>query len=184
MKKQLIRAVVIVLLLALALPAVASASQKSASLQDVYWLEGKGWVALFAVEGDWSNADLQGNQALVGDVYYDMDCAMRDDGKVACVVGGLGAQASRPAWYLFGGVMHQWSVPAALPEGSLECGKGSEMLAMKYRLEDGTKVRAYQTAPWDMYTIWEKRQMLHELVLGFGPIAHETLMGVECMLYK
>ena len=184
MNKLLVRALCIVMLLALALPAAASASQKSASLQDVYWLEGKGWVALFAVEGVWTDADLHGNQALVGDVYYEMDCAKREDGKVACVVGGLGAQTGRPAWFLFGGVMHQGQVPGALPEGSLECNKGMEVLFMKYRIEDGTRVRAIQVSPWDMFTIWEKRQMLHEMVLGFGPIVRQTLMGVECLIVQ
>ena len=181
MKSRFWVSLIVVVVLVLALPAAASASQKSASLENVYWLDGKGWVALFSVEGEWSNADLHGNQAIVGDVYYDMDCAIRDDDKVACVIGGLGAQAFRPVAFQFGGVLYRWQVPAGTAD-TLECMNGLEMLFLKYVMEDGSHMKGSIIAPADWSTVGQKRRELHWFVesMALMPIEHERLIWVHC----
>lgn len=182
MKSRLFATIIVVVVLVLAMPAVASASQKSASLEDVYWLDGKGWVALFSVEGDWTNADLHGNQAIVGDVYYDMDCATRDDDKVVCVIGGLGAQAGRAVAFQFGGVVYRWQVPAGTAD-VLECANGIEMVMLKYIMADGSHWKAVGSEPADLTTIGHKRRELHLIVESFAqmPIEHERLVWVHCL---
>ena len=182
MKSRLFATIIVVVVLVLALPAVASASQKSASLEDVYWLDGKGWVAIFSVEGDWTNADLHGNQAIVGDVYYDMDCATRDDDKVVCVIGGLGAQAGRAVAFQFGGIVYRWQVPAGTAD-VLECANGMEMLFLKYVMDDGSHIKGSIIAPADLSTVGQKRHQLHLFVESIAqePVEHERLVWVHCL---
>jgi len=62
--------------------------QRGASFESIRYVPNKGYVALFSVQGNWSQDELWGFVVLPRNQQINMDCNFRDDGKVACVIAG------------------------------------------------------------------------------------------------
>lgn len=64
--------------------AAAPAATKSLTLDDVRFIDGKGYVFLFSYTGNFKQSELYGF-VNIGNDGFDLACKLRDDGKISCV---------------------------------------------------------------------------------------------------
>lgn len=75
------------LLFAAALPAsTVFAAKKTATLLEFKHILAKGWTAVFAITGNWTNADLKGNTVTVDGKTYNLYCNFRDENHISCTM--------------------------------------------------------------------------------------------------
>lgn len=101
------------LLFAAALPGgIAYASGKTATLLEFKHVPAKGWTAIFAITGKWTNADLKGNSITVDGKNYNLYCSFRDDDHISCTMHhDMGQLINKPATLFFGGQVFSHDVP-------------------------------------------------------------------------
>lgn len=94
MKRKMF-SVIFILSLVMTLFSTAAATRRI-SFNSIYQVQGKGYVAVFDIKGEWRQDELWGFVSLPRNRQIDMDCNFRDDGKVSCVIAdGISQYASR-----------------------------------------------------------------------------------------
>lgn len=141
--------VLVALLLAAALPdGIAYASGKTATLLEFKHVPAKGWTAIFAITGKWTNADLKGNSITVGGKTYNLYCSFKDDNHVSCTMHhDMGQLINKPATLFFGGQ----SFSHGVPKKSAQC--RAWQAGFEYYYEEGEWMEMY-LASIKTYTEW------------------------------
>lgn len=90
-----------------------AANKRGISFSSIRHVPGKGYVALFNLQGDWRQDELWGFVSLPRNRQVSMDCNFRDDGKASCVIAeGISQYEGRPVKLVVYGYPFLVTMPA------------------------------------------------------------------------
>ena len=84
MKRSFLTLLIVLVLAFTTFLSTAYAVGKTAALLEFSFQESKGWVAVFSITGNWTEADLKGASITVDSKSLPLYCNFREDGRVAC----------------------------------------------------------------------------------------------------
>jgi len=153
------------LLLAVALPGgIAHASGKTATLLEFKHIPAKGWTAVFAITGNWKNADLKGNTITVGGKTYNLYCSFKDDNHVSCTMHhDMGQLKGKPATLFFGGQAFNHGVPKKSPQCH------AWQAGFEYYYEDGEWMEMYLASTKTYTELWQYAGWSEWGTVTYGP---------------
>ena len=126
------------------------AAGKTATLVDFFHLPSKGYTVVFAISGDWKDADLKGNTITVDGKTYDLYCNFRDGSHISCTMShGLSQFAGDTAYFSFGGQSFNYAVPVKIIcYGYTFYTVSDEGYVYRYYVENVEEALAYINHTW------------------------------------
>lgn len=96
-----------------------AAVKRGISFESIYQVPGKGYVAIFNLQGEWRDDELWGFVVLPHNRQIDMDCHFRDDGKVSCnIADGISKYATRMVKLVVYGYSFDVVIPPEVRRGA------------------------------------------------------------------
>jgi hypothetical protein len=112
LKKKFLALLIVLAITIAMVPSTAYAASKTATLDSFIFVEGKGWVAVFIVSENWTEADLKDAFITVDGKIFPLYCNFRDDGRVACSGPSLLPYIGKLAYLTLGGQGFSATVPS------------------------------------------------------------------------
>lgn len=164
---------------------VLAAAEKTASLDGLSFVPGKGWAVVFSITGKWRQGDLRGNTMSVGGKSIDLYCNFRDAGHISCTMESLALYIGQNATIYFGGQTFSDIVPARHDNGTgfAECpSDGYESVSIKAYDVEQNEYAGGISYPADMFTIQQAaEQWVSYVESAFSiDIVSYQITGVTC----
>lgn len=149
----------------------AYAVGKTAALLEFSFQESKGWVAVFSITGNWTEADLKGASITVDGKSLPLYCNFREDGRVACTTPSLLPYTGQLAYLYLGGQGFSTTVPAksAPTIFPYRCAKGEGFMIDITVFDHGIPGHGFAGSSSGLYTVHEGFKIFKEFVIeGLG----------------